>query len=204
MKITSMQKMIITVLAFVILAALVLAFVIVPQFAELDSLAQQRAQADSQVQQAQLVLAQLEESKSRSAVTEAQLLKIGTEMPDSPQLPTLIIEMQDLANQAGVTVTSFAPSQPTPASGGQYTEISMTTALEGKWDDLLDYMRRLNRTTRLLRTTNVTINSDASTTDTSTPAADVPLKVSLTIKAYVIGTNGTVGSAATATPAPQQ
>jgi Tfp pilus assembly protein PilO len=203
MKITSMQKMVVTVLAFLIAAALVVVFVILPQFAELDTLSQERAQAESQVQQAQAVLAQLEQSKTRSAVTEAELLKIGTQMPDSPQLPTLIIEMQDLANQSGVTVTSFAPSQPTPNSSGQFTEISMSTALTAKWDDLLDYMRRLNRTTRLLRTTNVTVNPEASTTTTGTAAEDIPLTVSLTIKAFVIGTNGAVSNAATVTPAPQ-
>jgi Tfp pilus assembly protein PilO len=203
MKITSMQKMIATVLAFVIVAALVVVLVILPQFAELDSLSQERTTAQAQVSQAQAVLAQLEESKARSAATEAQLLKIGTQMPDSPQLPTLIMEMQDVANQSGVTVTSFAPAQPSPGTGGQFTEISMATALTAKWDDLLDYMRRLNRTTRLLRTTNVTINPDTSATDTSTVNLDDPdLTVSLTIKAYVIGTNGVVGTTATATPTP--
>jgi type IV pilus assembly protein PilO len=202
MKITSMQKMIMTVLALLIVAALVVVFLIMPKFTELDTLSSERTDANLQLQQAKAVLAQLEGSKSKSAQTEAAILKIGTQMPDSPQLPTLIIELQDIANAAGVTVTSFSPAQPTPASGGQYTEISMTLQLTATWDDMLDYMRRLNKATRLLRTTSVTINPASTDTSSTAGEADAPLTVALTVKAYVIGTNGVVSSAATATTTP--
>jgi len=201
MKMTSIQKMILTVAAFVLVAALVIVFVILPQFGQLDTLSQQRATAESQRQQALAVLSQLEEAKTRSAITEAKLLKIGTQMPDSPQLPTLIIEMQDIANDAGVTVTSFSPAQPTPASGGQFTEVAISTQMNGDWDDILDYLHRLDRSTRLLRVTNVSISPESAEA-TSTTDEEIPLTVSLTIKAYVMGTNGVVSSNATVTPAP--
>lgn len=203
MNLTTTQKLILTIVGLVIVAALVVVFVIMPQFAQLDALEQQRQTAQAQVQQAQAILAQLEQAKSQSAATEAELLKIGTEMPDSPQLPTLIIEMQDMANASGVNVTSFAPAQPNPSAGGQYTEVQLTTQLTAKWADLLDYMRRIDKSTRLLRVTNVTI-APSTTNTTSTAAADIPLTVGLTLKAYVMGTNGVVSSSATTTPAPQQ
>lgn len=195
MKLTSIQKLVLTLLAFVVVIALAVVFAILPQFSELESLSQEKAAAQAQVDQAKAILAQLEDAKTRSAATEAEMLKIGTEMPDSPQLPSLIIEMQDLANDAGVKMTSFAPAQPTPTPGGQYTEIAMTTQLTSTWDDLLDYMRRLNRATRVLRTTNVTVNPQ-STESTTSAGEDIPLNVSLTIKAYVMGTNGVIQSTA--------
>lgn len=204
MKITSMQKMILVVAVCTVAGVLAVVFFILPMFGELDVLQQQRLTAENDRQQAQAVLAELESAKSRSAMTEAQLLKIGTQMPDSPQLPTLIIEMQDIANEAGVDVTNFSPSQPSPATGGQFTEIPMTVQLTAEWSDFLDYLRRINRTTRLLRVTNVTVNTAASAETTATADQEIPLTVSLTMKAYVIGTNGVVGSA-TATPtAPTQ
>lgn len=203
MKITSKQKMAIVVALFVLVGVAAVVIFILPQFSRLDALAQERATAESQRQQAQAVLAQLEEAKGRSAVTEAQLLKIGTEMPDAPQLPTLIIELQDLANASGVQVTSFAPSQPTPAAGAQFTEITLTTQLTAKWDDLLDYLRRLNGTTRLIRVTNVTINPATDSSESTATSGPISLSVSLTMKAYVLGTNGTgSGAGATGTPAP--
>lgn len=201
MKITSMQKMIAVVVAGIILAAIVFVVLVLPMFTELDTLAAQKTGAEQQRQQAQAVLSGLEEAKAQSAATEAKLLKIGTQMPDSPQLPTLIIEMQDLANNAGVKVTSFSPAIPAPNAGGKYTEISLTTQITAKWDDLLDYLKRLSNSTRLLRVTNVTINPVASDDTSSTADADAPidLNVSLTTRAYVIGNNGQIG-AGSATP----
>jgi Tfp pilus assembly protein PilO len=199
MKITSMQKMIAIVVVFVVAAVAAVFLLVVPMFGDLDSLTAQKAGAQQQLDQANAQLSRLEEAKSRSAATEAQLLKIGTQMPDSPQLPTLIIELQNIANDSGVSVTSFSPAQPTPA--GQFTEISMTTQLTTKWADLLDYLKRLSSSTRLLRVTNVTVNpAAASTASTATvDPDDFELNVSLTTKAYVIGTNGVVASSAPAT-----
>jgi Tfp pilus assembly protein PilO len=201
MKITSMQKMIAAVVVFLVIGAIAIAVFVLPMFAELDSLALLKAGAEQQRDQAKAQLARLEDAKARSAVTEAELLKIGTQMPDSPQLPTLIMELQDIANKAGVSVTSFAPSQPNPIDGGKYTEIALTTSLTTAWDDLLDYMRRVNKSTRLLRITNVTVNPAASTDTTASADKEISLNVSLITKAYVIGNNGQISAAVTATPA---
>lgn len=195
MKMTSLQKMIAVAVLIVGLAAAVVAFVILPQFAQLADLQQQKTDAEARSAQAAMVLETLRGAKGRAAVTEAELLKIGTQMPDSPQLPALIMELQDIANTSGVKVSSLSPGQPTVAAGGQYTEISMSEAVTAEWDDLLDYLKRVDRSTRLLRVTSVSITPPASTNDTST-AAVTALTVSVTMKAYVIGANGAVSSAA--------
>jgi len=198
MKMTSLQKMIAVAVLIVGLAAAVVAFVILPQFAQLADLQQQKTDAEARSAQAAMVLETLRGAKGRAAVTEAELLKIGTQMPDSPQLPALIMELQDIANTSGVEVSSLSPGQPTVAAGGQYTEISMSEAVTAEWDDLLDYLKRVDRSTRLLRVTSVSITPPASTNDTST-AAVTALTVSVTMKAYVIGANGAVSSAANQT-----
>jgi hypothetical protein len=97
---------------------------------------------------------------ARAAATEAELLQVGTQMPDSPQLPSLIIELQDIANASGVKVTSIAPGQPVLAAGGQYTEVALSTQVTAEWDDLLDYLKRLDHSTRLLRVSNLTVHGD--------------------------------------------
>jgi Tfp pilus assembly protein PilO len=200
MKITSMQKMIAVVVGFVILAVLAVVLLVLPMYAQIDTLAGQKADATRALANTQSQLQQLQSIKSRSADTEAQVLKIGTEMPDSPQLPTLIMELQDIANAAGVSVTSFSPATPTPAGGGKYTEISLNTQLTAKWADLLDYLHRLDKATRILRVTNITVSPTASDNTTETADEEVDLTVSLTTKAYVMGTNGVIGSTSSGTP----
>jgi type IV pilus assembly protein PilO len=197
MKITSLQKTIALAVAFVLVAILAVVLVVLPMRGQLTELEAQKVSAQADLARAQALLSQLESAKSRSAATEASLLKIGTQMPDSPQLPTLIVELQNIANDAGVTVTSFAPAEPAPASGGKYTEIPMTTAVTAEWDDLLDYLRRLDSSTRLVRVTNVSISQGS--VDTTTTSSETPLSVSLSMKAYVIGTNGVLSSGSVAT-----
>jgi type IV pilus assembly protein PilO len=199
MKLTSLQKMIIVAALIVVAVAMVIAFVIMPQFAQLSDLQQQKADAEGRRMQATAVLESLRGAKGRASVTEAELLKVGTQMPDSPQLPSLIIELQDIANAAGVKVTSIAPGQPAVASGGQFTEISLATQLTAEWDDLLDYLKRLDHSTRLLRVTTLAVTPPTASNETTGTEAPTALTVSLTMKAYVIGNNGVVSSAATQT-----
>ena len=200
MKLTSLQKMIIVAALVVVVAALIVAFVIMPQFTQLADLQTQKSAAEARATAATGVLNNLRAAKGRAGTTEAELLKIGTQMPDSPQLPTLIIELQDIANASGVDVTSIAPGQPVLAAGGQYTEVPLSTQVTAEWDDLLDYLKRLDSSTRLLRVTNLTVNPPVDTAATTTgTVAPTALTVTMTMKAYVIGNNGIVSSSATQT-----
>ncbi len=203
MKLTSMQKMIAVIVAIVIAAVLVVVFLIMPQFSTLSDLDAQLSAAQLSVQQAQATLTQLESVKQGAAITDAELLKGGTEMPDSPQLPTLIIELQDIAAASGVTVTHFGPSQPTPGVGGQFTEVPIALNVNAHWDDLLDYLRRINESTRLLRITTLGITPPTSTSSTETVTeANQVLGVTINMKAYVIGNNGVLGSQGATATAP--
>lgn len=196
MNLTSLQKRIIVTALIVVAGAMVIAFVIMPQFTELSDLQQQKADADARRQQATAVLESLRGAKGRASVTEAELLKVGTQMPDSPQLPSLIIELQDIANAAGVKVTSITPGQPSAGTGGQFTEVSLATQLTAEWDDLLDYLKRLDHSTRLLRVSSLSVSPPTESAETTDTEAVTALTVSLTMKAYVIGNNGVVSSSA--------
>jgi type IV pilus assembly protein PilO len=199
MKLTSLQKMIIVAALVVVAAVLVVAFVIMPQFTQLADLQTQKTAAEARASAATSVLENLRAAKGRAAATEAELLQVGTQMPDSPQLPSLIIELQDIANASGVKVTSIAPGQPVLAAGGQYTEVALSTQVTAEWDDLLDYLKRLDHSTRLLRVSNLTVNPPAESSTATGTAASTALSVSMTMKAYVIGNNGVVSSAPTQT-----
>lgn len=199
MKMTSVQKMIVAAALVLVAAAMVVAFAIMPQFDQLNALQEQRSAAEARSQQATAVLARLQGAKGRAAVTEAETLKVGTQMPDSPQLPTLIMEMQDIANASGVKVTSIAPGQPVASASGKFTEISLATQVTAEWDDLLDYLKRLDRSTRLLRVVNLSVNPPAAAATTTGTPAPTALTVTMAVKSYVIGINGVLSSAATTT-----
>jgi type IV pilus assembly protein PilO len=184
MKLTSMQKMlaVIALMTVIVVAGVVL--LIVPKFGELSALEAELQAANDQIAQTKGLLAQLEQAKANASVTQAELLALGNQFPEKPELPALVIELQDVSNAAGIRFDSIAPSVPAPTPGGQYSEVLITTRVTGAWPDVLDYLRRLNRMTRAIRVTDVAMSPLASVSTTSTEAPDIGADVSL--RAYVM------------------
>jgi type IV pilus assembly protein PilO len=184
MKLTSMQKMLAVsaLMAVIVIAGVVL--LIVPKFGEMSALDAELQSANDQIAQTKGLLAQLEQAKATASVTQAELLALGNQFPDKPELPALVIELQDVSNDSGIRFESIGPGAPTPSAGGQYSEMLISARVTGTWPDVLDYLRRLNRMTRAVRVTDVAITPIASLSATSTEAPDVG--ASITMRAYVM------------------
>jgi type IV pilus assembly protein PilO len=185
MKLTSMQKMLAAIALLVVAAIAFVALVIVPKFSEMAALDADLQAANDQVAQTQTLLSQLQQAKSNAAVTQAGLLQLTNEFPESPELASLIIELQDVSNAAGTRFNSITPAEPVPAVGQPYTRLPLVLRLTGSWPDVLDYLRRLNRMTRAIRVTNVALApavASTSPTDTTAPM----LSADISLQAYVM------------------
>ena len=208
MRLTSMQKMLAVIALLLVAAIAVVALLIVPKFTELADLDRQAAEAQAQLDQTVAQLAQLQQAKANAAVTQSELLRLGNEFPENPELPSLIIELQDAANAAGLTFMRISPAEPVAPAGAQYTELPVTVNVQGYWSDVLDYMRRLNRMTRAIRITDVALAPTTSAPDAVVDEETGPkLNLDLTMRAYVMGANGNppaVPGAAAAPPAATQ
>lgn len=209
MKLTSMQKMLAVIALLVVVAIAVVALLIVPKFTELAELDAQQTAAEQELQATVAQLQRLQEAKANAAVTQSELLRLANEFPENPELPSLIIELQDTANASGLTFMRISPAEPVAPAGAQYTELPITVNVQGYWADIVDYMRRLNQMTRAIRMTDVALSpmqtaaaagGGAATEDENGPK----LNLDLTMRAYVMGVNGNPpGSApAATTPAP--
>jgi type IV pilus assembly protein PilO len=185
MKLTSMQKMlaVIALIAVAVIAAVLL--LIVPKFGELGKLDSDLQAAKDQVAQTQALVAQLEQARSTAAMTQAELLALGNQMPENPELPSLLIELQDASNAAGVRFDRVSPGEPVSVAGVGYTEIPLTVEISGRWADLLDYMRRINTMTRAIRVSDVALTPVAASTST-TEVVEPEVKGGLTMRAYVM------------------
>lgn len=195
MKLTSMQKMLAVIVAMVIVVVAVVALLLLPKFGELSSLDAEMQAANDQVAQSQTLLAQLEQAKSGASLTQAQLMALANQFPEKPELPSLVIELQDVSNSAGIRFERIGPSAPVLAASGQYSEIAITTRVTGAWPDVLDFLRRVNRMTRAVRVTDVSIAPVSSTSTTSTEAPDVAADISM--RAYVMNAISTPAATST-------
>ncbi|MDO8964717.1 MAG: type 4a pilus biogenesis protein PilO [Coriobacteriia bacterium] len=201
MKLTSMQKVIFAIAGIVIVCAGAIALFIVPMFTEIATLDGELVIARQQKEQALALLAQLEQAKVRASETQSELLRIATQMPDSPQLPSLIIEMQEIASAAGMEISVFSPVAPgsTPNDAG-FVEIQMNATMLGTYSDLIDYVRRLHKSARLIRVASVQIAPQTAVDTTVTASAEQPIGVQMVMKAYVLPASVQPAAGAVAAP----
>ena len=215
MKIGPREQFILMIVGVAVVVIAVGALFAWPQYQKLGTLAAQIKTAEDQVQSAKTLLAQREAVKNRAAETDAQWLRLSNLVPDSPDLPSVIIELQDAAFATDMQLTAVTPAQPaapsqTAAAPGQ-PATSSTKALTvpiqitllGTWSDTVDFLERvlkLNRGVRIVQfQTQV---SDTAAANPSLPAYSEATQVQLEV--YVMPATPAAAPAAPAvTPAGQ-
>lgn len=201
MKIAPREQFILTVVAAVLVVVALIALLIYPSFTNMRGLDEQIAQSQANVSTAQSLLSQRQAIKNRSAQTDAKWITLANQVPDNPDLPALIIELQDAAFDSGVQLVSVAPAKPT--SVGTYASIPLNIEILGTWADTVDYLQRITKLSRGLRIsvfTSLVTDNDAQTTREN---AELPAYFEVTtisIEAYMIPSSA--GTTSTTVPAP--
>ncbi len=149
MKLSPGNRLILTIALVVVVALALAAFLIYPQFGELSDLDAQIAQAEGQITQAEAMLERRQAVKADAAQTDAALLRLSNELPASPELASLIIELQDIANEAGVEFRTLTPQDPVQNTG--FSSIQMKMEVLGQWADGIDFMQRVSKLVRQVR-----------------------------------------------------
>lgn len=202
MKLTSTQKLIAVIAGVVIVAALVVFLLIVPQFSAMGRLDTQILQAEQDVAAARTLLSQRQQIKMNSAQTETQLLRLANQLPESPELPGFIIELQDALNESGLEFSTLEPEDPVPNTG--YQAIPIAISVNGAWPDIVDLMSRLRRITRQVRIVEFTVDPVAPDAEATATASAAPeLDAQITIEIYTIDPTMSQETTVPAAPAGQ-
>ena len=200
MKLSPRNRLILTIALVVVVALALAGFLIYPQFGKLSDLDAQIAQAQSQIDQAKTLLEQRQAVKGKAAVTDAKLLRLSNEFPESPELASLIIELQDTANEAGVDFITLTPDAPVQNTG--YSSIKLKMEVRGGWADTIDFMHSVSELTRQVRIIGYTAAPAPVTTETeSDTGQEVALQMDLEV--YTLATAQTASGVAPP-PAPGQ
>jgi type IV pilus assembly protein PilO len=146
---SSRNRLILTIALVVVVAIVLVALLVYPQFGKLSDLDKQIAAAQAQIDTAKMLLVQRQAIKAQAAETDAALLRLSNELPENPEIPSLIIELQDTASEAGVDFRTLSPTEPEQRTG--YAAIKLSVDVIGEWADVIDYMQRLNKLTRQVR-----------------------------------------------------
>ncbi|MRS13152.1 MAG: hypothetical protein EG823_08835 [Actinobacteria bacterium] len=182
----------------IVVVTLAVAFlVILPLFQEASAIKGEIATEQQNLATAQALLARRQSAKAQSAANEVELMRIANAIPDAPQLPSVIIELQDIANASGVEFISLSPSDLTLAAAlpdgtvPAFSSVPMSLTLSGSWSELIDYMNRVHALDRGVRVTTSSFTYVPATEEE--PAF---INASVTLEVYVMAASTTTGASA--------
>ena len=184
------DRLIVTIAAAVIILVALISFLVYPQFQRLGVLSAEVASAQQQADAAKMQLQERQGFKDRAVETSAKWLRLENLVPENPDLPSLIIELQDAGFKSGVQVVNVTPAAPAPSDkAAGVTKMVVNLEILGSWTDTVDYMESLMRLDRGVRIddfgTGVTSNV-AAAAKRNAPLHDYALDTHLALETYVI------------------
>ena len=132
-------------------------------------------------------------------IKTADIYKLETAMPSITDMPDLLLELDQTATAAGVTLQSIQPAAPVD-SGQGYSTVHISLTANGNFYTVTDLLYRL-RNLVYVRSGALEANGRIFTIDTVNLAPfGNQLQATVTLDTYVYGTAGVVSP--TGTPAP--
>ena len=172
-----------SVLGLVLLVAAFYFLLLSPLLGSLDERAAARDQRRATLSDLQAEVARLEEVRRNSPELQRQLLELNKRIPTQPEVETLVVQIEDIAQTAGVTQTQIVRGDPVPpVGGGDFTVQPITMSFEGTYEELLEFLRLADDLVRLITVNNVTYEVAEEGT---TAAPDVEQNLTVEIEAEV-------------------
>lgn len=203
MKLSSTQKLIIAVLVIVVVVIAAVLLLIVPQITRLSTLSGEIDQANSDYEAASLLLERRQEAKARAAATETELLRLSNEVPEAPELPAFIIDLQNTANESGLDFVRIEPGDPEIVEEEAWTTVPIDVTLEGSWADYVDYLQRIRRLVRQVRIVSFNVirfEEEVAEDECYDPPNQV--QAIMTLEVYTVSPDSSAGGTGTAPPPP--
>jgi type IV pilus assembly protein PilO len=180
---------------FVLVALVLVVIVAVCWFMVLSPLRADIATANASIEAertklaaAQAKLAQAETTRQEGKLNQARLLELAKMVPDSEEIPSLLLQIQELADQSGIEFISITPGEPVEA--GAFQIIPLQLEFSGTYFDLSDFVYRAEQMAagpgRLLAVKALALRlaSEATTESVSDTSQSPVLGVSMTLYAF--------------------
>lgn len=165
---------------------------------------EEQATKEQQLQQLQQQVAELEQVARNAPEIERQLLELSKRIPTQPEIPTFVVQVEEVSQGAGVTQVSIQPGAPEPPpEGGDFSRIPITMSFEGTYEQLQDFVGRLLNLVRLVTINEINYEVVQEEGGETAPAPGVERLLQVEIVAEVYFQPGDVpsGQAPVAPPA---
>jgi len=201
MKLSPRYTLILVSLGILLVVIVAVAVLVVPQFTKLSELDANIGSADEQIAQSQNLLRERQQAKDNAAFTDAALLELAAAVPETPDLPSLIIELQDIAYESNVQIRVIEPADLEQGEG--FVTMPLTVQVWGAFADAVDFTQRLSELTRQLRLVDVktTLLDESETLEAVEPLSPYSVETEILAESYVIP-SAQESSATAPAPAP--
>jgi type IV pilus assembly protein PilO len=194
--VTNRNLIIFGVLGIVLLIVIYYFLLLSPLLQRLDEQAQAREAKQDQLAQVQQQVNELEEVRQNSPDIERQLLELSKRIPAQPQIPTFVVQVQEIADASGVTQLSVDPEPSlAPEGGGDYRVVPVTMQFNATYDEMQDFLLRTRNLARLVTVTNVSYTRAGTANEATTlsPSVETLLDVEIQANVYYQPTDATSG-----------
>jgi Tfp pilus assembly protein PilO len=197
-------RMILMAFGLVAFAAVVWFFVLSPIRADITVTEAAIEDVQSRLSVAESTLGQAETTRAEGRRNQARLLELAKMIPASDELPSLLLQIQDLADQSGIDFISITPGEASEVEGVEFPILPLDLTFTGTFFDLSDFVYRAEQMVagpgRLLAIKSINLSLSSSAQPASASVSP-DLDVSLSLLAFVLSPAGTGGSGAAAEPA---
>src|SRR5829696_7479404 len=191
---TNRNLLILGALGIVVLIVAYYFLLLSPLLGRLDEQSKARDDKKAQLAQVQQDVNELEEVRRNSPEIERQLLELSKRIPAQPQIPTFIVQAEEVATASGVTQLTVDPEPAAPPEGGgDYQVLPVTMKFRGTYDEMQDFLLRMRNLARLVTVTNVDYCRAGNETTTSNPSVESLLDVEIQADVYYQPTDATSG-----------
>ena len=192
-----MRRYVLAAVAAVLTVAVFFLFLLSPKLKDISEVRDQIEQAQDENQTLRNRLRQLQTAQRDEPTTRARLAVFDRLLPPTPELPSLIRQLQTAATASGIDLRSIAPSPPGALTGRTGVQVvTVTIQVVGGFFRLQSLLTRLEELERVVEVTSIAISPQ-----TDVVSGLFTLSSTITFRMYVVAPNASPGGAAP-TPAP--
>jgi type IV pilus assembly protein PilO len=157
-------SVLIAVFLTIVIAALGYFLLVGPKKGNIDNLQKEIVSTENKIESEKNTYQRLTEIKNRSAEFEARLAALQGKIPEEPELPSLIRNIQaaaDVGTGAGLPWLSFAPGTVGSEQAG-LSSYTFSMSVGGFYDEVVDLIYRLESMQRAVAVTGVSLSTTTS------------------------------------------
>ena len=132
------EQIIIGVTAIVLILVIFGLLVFKPQYDRFSDTKKRQVDEISKQQERQVALDNLKAAKKDAASTEAKSLSLSKKMPEEADLPSILVELDELGKENNVKVIDITPTTLTAASG--YSTVPIELKVGGSFFNITDFI----------------------------------------------------------------